>query len=859
MSISEGVAPATIDRSEAERFLKLLDPSATYFTFQTFDDNPERKKARKAEANRLGKKPYDPYAKVLNGTLDQHWRTLVALNDQGAGVFVTINETDGKGREIENIERIRSVFVDLDGAPLAPVMEASPAVHFAVETSPGHFHPYWRVEDVALGEFTPLQKALIERFGGDKMVHDLPRVMRLPGFLHRKAEPSPVRVVYSNGGTPYRASDFPTNGMSDSEMASLSDKHGGAGAPPEEKSPTQLLNDKALANLAAWVPAMFPGAGRDKRGSYRVSSAMLEHLKWRDANLEEDLSLHPKGIKDFGIATDDSGNIADDREGKRTPIDVVMEYSDPAKTFDEAVEWLRGKLGIESPSIVPEVAEPKATADVVEPVDLWDKFEAPELPSGVLPEVIERFAREEAATMGADPAGLAIAALVSCATAIPDRIKIKPKKHEDWKEAARLWGALIGLPSTKKSPIIAKATRPIKKIDGELYRKYRQELEEWEGLSKEEKQNTPKPRKTRLRIEDTTVEAAQAVMRDSPDGVLVLRDELSGWFGAMDKYSGHRGAAMDRGFWLQAWNGGPYALDRVGREGGVFEVSACILGGIQPDPMRKIAADTVDDGLLQRLLVVMLRPATMGKDEPVSGAVERYEKLVERLYMMKEPRLVPIISIQVGMGTYELDDGARAIRQQLEQKHLDLMAFETINRKLAAHIGKYDGIFARFCLIWHCIEHDNPPKCVSEETARRVADFLHGFLLPHALAFYASLGLADDQERLEAVAGYILAHRLEKATCRDIQKGVHSLRKLERRDTEALFEQLDALGWVRQTRGRRPSDPPQWLVNPEVHRLFAKRAAAEVERRARVRKLIEQTVRQRRSARRSTDDFDPEA
>jgi hypothetical protein len=44
------------------------------------------------------------------------------------------------------------------------------------------------------------------------------------------------------------------------------------------------------------------------------------------------------------------------------------------------------------------------------------------------------------------------------------------------------------------------------------------------------------------------------------------------------------------------------------------------------------------------------------------------------------------------------------IREKLEQKHIELMDYEIINRKLAAHVGKYDGIFARLCLLWHCIE-----------------------------------------------------------------------------------------------------------------------------------------------------------
>jgi hypothetical protein len=55
-----------IDRDEALRFLRLLDPTTEQFTFQTFDDNHDRK---------------DPkLAKVLHGTLDQHFNRLSFLN-----------------------------------------------------------------------------------------------------------------------------------------------------------------------------------------------------------------------------------------------------------------------------------------------------------------------------------------------------------------------------------------------------------------------------------------------------------------------------------------------------------------------------------------------------------------------------------------------------------------------------------------------------------------------------------------------------------------------------------------------------------------------------------------------------------
>jgi hypothetical protein len=55
------------DQNEAAGFLKNLDPCATFFTFQTFDDNKERKDCH--------------LARVLHGTLEQHWDGLVRLNE----------------------------------------------------------------------------------------------------------------------------------------------------------------------------------------------------------------------------------------------------------------------------------------------------------------------------------------------------------------------------------------------------------------------------------------------------------------------------------------------------------------------------------------------------------------------------------------------------------------------------------------------------------------------------------------------------------------------------------------------------------------------------------------------------------
>jgi hypothetical protein len=390
-----------------------------------------------------------------------------------------------------------------------------------------------------------------------------------------------------------------------------------------------------------------------------------------------------------------------------------------------------------------------------------------------------------------------------------------------------LWVGLIGLPSRKKTPIMLRAAKPLQRLDAEMWRNFVIAQECYDALTSEDQKTTEKPRQKRLWLEDTTIEAAQEVLKNSPDGVLCFQDELSRWFGSMEKYGG-RGASADRGFWLRAFQGGPYALNRIKRGAVMIEnLSISLLGGIQPDIIRKVAADCVDDGLLQRLLPIMVERGRIGKDAPTTEAAVRYHKLVEQLHE-REPLPAAL----------QFSDSALVIREGLEQKHIELMDYEIINRKLAAHIGKYDGIFARLCLLWHCIDDESNME-VSEKTAQRVADFMRRYLLPHAIAFYAGvLDLSDDHERITKVAGFVLAKKLTGVTSRDVQQGCFIMRGLKRQEIDGVFEQLEALGWLIRMPGLRWSDPPRWQVNPGVHRRFVERATREATQRSTVREKL---------------------
>ncbi|HEX4852756.1 primase C-terminal domain-containing protein [Arenimonas sp.] len=167
-----------IDTAMTARFLSALSRDAV-FTFQTF---PE------------GGRSVPGLKRVLHGSFAKLERKLMALNQRGAGIFVMVNRGDLGGRKASNVVAARALFLDLDGAPVEPVLACQLPPRIVVESSAGKWHCYWPVADLPLGQFSCAQKAIAALFDGDPKVCDAPRVMRLPGFLHCKGEPQITRL-----------------------------------------------------------------------------------------------------------------------------------------------------------------------------------------------------------------------------------------------------------------------------------------------------------------------------------------------------------------------------------------------------------------------------------------------------------------------------------------------------------------------------------------------------------------------------------------------------------------------------------------------------------------------------------------
>jgi hypothetical protein len=459
--------------------------------------------------------------------------------------------------------------------------------------------------------------------------------------------------------------------------------------------------------------------------------------------------------------------------------------------------------------------------------DPFGKLAAPPLPLGLLPSTIEAYAEHEARAKGVVFHAPAMAALTVCAAAIPDHVQIKVKVHEPWRECARLWVALIGPPSAKKSPTVRSTMAPLKRLEKEEYARWCQLKAEWDKANKESRGDAPVPR--RYILNDATIEAAGKKLAENPHGLLLERDELAGWFGAMDKYSSGKGAAADRAFWLTAWNGGPYAVDRVSRASTyISNLSVSILGAIQPDTIRRIVGDTVDDGLLQRLIPITVGSAGVGEDSPDHGhSFREYDGLIARLADLK-PTVI------------KFDGAAQEVRRAFERHTHELSNLEILSPQLAAFCGKLDGLFARLALIFHFCKSQPPAEHVSEETALRVDRLMKEFIIPHAMRFYLEIaGETGTMASARNIAGYVLSKNVERLTFGILTRDCWPCRGRSRDEVIRMLEPLEMFGWL------TPDDPilPRaWTVRPEVHQQFADHAAQERQRREAVRTTLHRST-----------------
>src|SRR5262249_48084747 len=146
----------------------------------------------------------------------------------------------------------------------------------------------------------------------------------------------------------------------------------------------------------------------------------------------------------------------------------------------------------------------------------------------------------------------------------------------------------------------------------------------------------------------------------------------------------------DRAFWLKAYDGGPYTVDRMNR-GELFieNLSVSLLGGIQPARLAETQGLT-SDGLLQRLLPVMTADPTLPQDRAVHD--ELYGNLVREMFLAPNARQI-------------MTDEALAHMDDLREHLFNLeQASGGLALGFKSFVGKLHGICGTLALILHLTE-----------------------------------------------------------------------------------------------------------------------------------------------------------
>lgn len=123
-------------------------------------------------------------------------------------LHIVLNRCSDKGRRKENVQSVRVLCVDLDSVTPLPlikdhIQQYQPGM--VVESSPGKYHMYWKVDSsTPLSTWSDYQLGLAHYFGGDKNLKGISHSIRCPGIprITKTGEEFLPRIVWLEKGNP---------------------------------------------------------------------------------------------------------------------------------------------------------------------------------------------------------------------------------------------------------------------------------------------------------------------------------------------------------------------------------------------------------------------------------------------------------------------------------------------------------------------------------------------------------------------------------------------------------------------------------------------------------------------------------
>lgn len=467
---------------------------------------------------------------------------------------------------------------------------------------------------------------------------------------------------------------------------------------------------------------------------------------------------------------------------------------------------------------------------------------APSLPlSDVLGPRLAKWVQNAAEAKGA-PADYVFAALLTVAGSTIGNARWAAIWN-GWTEPPVIWAMCIGLPSAGKSPAIDAALQPLRKAERPMREAAEAQRTAWtekaelaklaEATWKESARSAikdgkappekppgcdagPPPHIPRLVVNDGTIERLGAILAQQPRGTLQMRDELAGWLEGMQRYSG---GGSDRPFWLEAYGGRGFTVERMGREPLTIDwLSIGVLGGIQPDRLKSLLFKSDDDGLLARFLPIWPEPAPLRR--PQAWADEALmDAALARLLRLE---LVTDDAGQSRPWFVSFTEEACALMQDFRTA---VRGWEAgAEGLILSFVGKLPGLTARLALVlayldWAADGADEP-RAITVGHFGRAAHLVEAYLLPMARRAYSDAATPKAERAARRLVGIIREQGWLRFTSRDVLR-------LDRSGLATAAELNPALALLEEGECIRLVDPPSspqggrpqrlFLVNPALH------------------------------------------
>jgi putative DNA primase/helicase len=434
----------------------------------------------------------------------------------------------------------------------------------------------------------------------------------------------------------------------------------------------------------------------------------------------------------------------------------------------------------------------------------------------------------------------AAAAIVQAGALIGRKVGIRPKRHDDWTVIPNLWGGLVGMPASMKTPALETTLKPIKRLAAKAKTEHEEALKDHEfaralyaarhkalkealqskakelisnkdaagdldGFKKEfeDLEEPEEPTQKRYVTNDATIEKLAEILAENPDGILYYADELMRFLRGLDR----AGREADRAFYLESWNGnGSFEVDRISR-GSIFVPALCVslLGGIQPGPLTQYVMDAAEDadkadGLLQRFQV-MVYPDLRGEPTdvaPDAKARNRAYSVFEKLAELDVEKFGATQDQDDEVPTIGFSEDAQEIFNRWRAEFEPRCGTEDQSMAIQSHMQKFRSLFASLALIFEAIDFvdgSSEGGSVSKISAMRAAGWCE-YLEGHALRVYSPL-IDAPERRAEQLLNKILKGEIKPgANVRGIYRKQWSGLTSHESVVEAL-EILEGHGWIR--------------------------------------------------------------